>query len=277
VIWALDARLGEQRVVLIGYDVRADSTGLSSATQEAPQLPHGSLARDEFISQVVHELRAPLAPMSIALELLDAAEPSARTEAIRVLQRQIKHLVRLIDDLASLDGTSQGNFVLRRERVDLAAIIEQALELAAPALAAGRQRLSVEAAKGLVVEVDAGRIVQVIANLVLNAAKYSDEGGSIGIAAQRADDQVVIRVRDQGIGIAADILPHVFEMSVRSPRARHLREGQGLGLFIVQALVRQHGGSVEARSQGPGHGSEFIVKLPYTSGTPRGTPLQPIT
>jgi signal transduction histidine kinase len=216
-----------------------------------------------LIAQLLHELRGPLAPIVGALELLRAPERAAQERAQAILERQIKHLMRLIDDMVELTRGTRSGLTLNLERVTLAGVVEQAIELAAPLLAARNHDLRVDVSSELCVHGDPGRLVQVIANLVTNSAKYTDDGGAIRLRAERVDDHVVMSIRDNGIGIGADVLPHVFDMFVRAPRARRgPYDGLGLGLYIVRALVRQHGGTVEARSDGTGCGSEFVVKLP---------------
>jgi signal transduction histidine kinase len=201
--------------------------------------------------------------MRAAVALLDEGEPRIAARVRDVLDRQIEMMSRLLHDLYELARGERAELTLQCQRTAVDELVEQAVELARPALNARRHNLFVDVERGLWVEVDPGRLVQVVANLLTNAAKYTDVEGRIWLSARIAQGQLVICIRDNGIGIAADALPHVFEAFMRTNRARRReQDGFGLGLSVVRAIVLQHGGSVEASSDGPDRGSQFTVRLP---------------
>jgi CheY-like chemotaxis protein len=192
-------------------------------------------------------------------------------------------MVRLIDDLLDLSRISRGKVELRPERVDLAAVVQSAVETSRPVIEQAGHQLTLSApAEPLFVEADVTRLSQVFANLLNNAAKYTETGGRIGLTAGREGGEVVVSVRDNGVGIPAPMLPHVFEMFTQVDRSLERSQGGlGIGLNIVKRLVEMHGGTVEARSAGPGHGSEFVVRLPLLRSEapapppPDGEPPEP--
>jgi signal transduction histidine kinase len=211
----------------------------------------------------VHELRNPLSAMRAAIEVVQRADGSPQHNACLVLERQTKHMTRLIDDVFDVARGQLRGLSLQRERVDLAAVIEQALESTAPLVRARNHALAVDAPAGLWVHGDATRLTQVICNLVGNAAKYTHDGGSIRIVASRTDSEVAVVISDTGMGIPRELQPRIFENFVRAPEAeRRSQAGLGVGLHIVRTLMRLHGGSVEVQSEGPGLGSKFTIHLP---------------
>ncbi len=221
--------------------------------------------KDEFLATLSHELRNPLAPIRQAAGL--AAHADAKPEQIRwglaVIERQAAHMARLLDDLLDVSRITRGRLEVRRTRVALRGIVESAVETAQPTIDAGKHRLRVELpAEPLFLDADALRIAQVVGNLLTNAAKYTPPGGDIRLAAARDGDQLVLRVADNGIGLAARDLPHIFEMFAQvKPTLDRKEAGLGIGLALSKALVELHGGTLEARSAGPGQGSEFIARL----------------
>ena len=222
--------------------------------------------KDEFLATLSHELRNPLAPIRNSLHILRMAgslDPAV-VQARAILERQVGHLVRLVDDLLEISRITRGKTELRRERIELAAVIGSAVETSRPLIdTAGHDLVLSIPTKDLSVDADPVRLSQVFANLLNNAAKYSEPGGTIWLSARREDAQVVVSVRDAGIGIAHDMLPRVFEMFAQEAGAMSRAQGGlGIGLTLVQNLVQMHGGSVEAHSAGRGKGSEFIVRLP---------------
>jgi signal transduction histidine kinase len=239
----------------------AASDELSELKAVLARTTHALHSKTKTLAELSHELRGSLAPILAAVELLDGAPPQLQERACDVLRRQTKHLSRLIDDLARMAHDESSTLSLSLERVSLTAIIEQAVELAAPLLQSKKHTVTFELQDGVELHADRGRLVQVFSNLITTAAKYTDTGGMIRIATEPADEVGLVRVIDNGIGIAPDILPRIFDLYVRSARAA-MHEGQRLGLAIVRELVQQHDGSVEARSEGPGRGSEFVVRLP---------------
>ncbi|KIG08035.1 multi-sensor hybrid histidine kinase [Burkholderia sp. MR1] len=223
--------------------------------------------KDEFLAMLAHELRNPLAPIRNAVDLLDPQRaPSAQHFATvrTIIDRQVRHLSRLVDDLLDVARITQGKITLRQEAVDVAAAVEAAIETAQPALERKRHKLTTRLADApLYIVGDSVRIAQVFGNLLSNASKYSIEEGEIAIETAQFGDEVRITVRDNGIGIAPDMLPHIFDLFVQSETSLERSEGGlGIGLPLAKTLVELQGGRIEAYSAGPQHGSEFVVWLP---------------
>jgi PAS domain S-box-containing protein len=222
--------------------------------------------KDEFLAMLAHELRNPLAPVRNALHILKlpGADPAVAERARAMMERQVEHMVRLVDDLLDVSRIMRGKIELRREPVELTAVVARAVETAQPAVDAEGHELTVALPpEPLWLHGDLVRLAQVAGNLLHNAAKYTERGGKILIAGERGGDEAVLRVRDSGIGIAADVLPRIFDMFVQAERrTRDGRGGLGIGLTLVRRIVEMHGGSVVATSPGPGKGSEFVVRLP---------------
>ena len=220
-------------------------------------------SKDEFLAMLGHELRNPLAPILTALQLMQLRSPDVFERERSVIERQVKHVVRLVDDLLDISRITRGKTELHKELVDVADVVAKAIEQASPLLEERDHSLGVFVPRGLFVDGDAMRLAQVISNLLTNAAKYTERGGRIDVTGNRRGDAIELRVRDNGIGIAKDMLPRVFEMFVQERQALdRARGGLGLGLAIVKSLVQLHGGSVAVSSEGPGKGSEFSVRLP---------------
>jgi len=222
--------------------------------------------KDEFLATLAHELRNPLAPIRNSLQFLRLAgsDQAASEQAADIIDRQVNHLVRLVDDLLEVSRITRGKIELRKERVDLASIIGSAVETSRPLIEAARHRLEVSLpSEPAMLDADTVRVSQVISNLLNNAAKYTEAGGQIWLAAQADTREVVISVRDNGVGISPDMLPHVFEMFTQADRSLSRSQGGlGIGLTLSRSLVELHGGSILARSPGAGRGSEFVVRLP---------------
>ena len=187
-----------------------------------------------------------------------------RERVQRLMERQIDHLVRLVDDLLEVSRISRGKIELLKERVDLASVIDHAVEMNGDLIEASGLELCVALPiEPLLLEADAVRLTQVFANLLNNAAKYTENGGSIWLKAERSGEEVIVSVRDNGMGISAEMLPRVFDLFTQSGRALDRAQGGlGIGLALSRSLVHLHGGQIEARSEGPGRGSEFTVRLP---------------
>src|ERR1035437_2929380 len=224
--------------------------------------------KDAFFATLAHELRNPLAPLSFAAEILSRtgetpAEQARRERALRVIERQIAHMVRLIDELLDLSRITHGKLDLRRERVSLAAVIESALETAGPLLLGRRQAFELVVPETpVLLHVDPMRLAQVLSNLLSNAAKYTEPGGRIRLEAMRDGEDVVVSVIDSGIGIRAAHLAHVFTMFGQGHRARAaVYGGLGIGLALAKSLAELHGGSLTAASEGEGKGSVFTLRL----------------
>ena len=225
--------------------------------------------KDEFLAILAHELRNPLAPIRNSLHILRLTSPQdAVGEHVGdMMERQVNHMVRLVDDLLEVSRITSGKIELRRERIDLAAVVRSSVETSRPLIEAVGHQLSVTfTPEPLMVEGDPVRLAQVFANLLNNAAKYTDPGGHIWISTGRDGKWAAVSVRDTGAGISSDMLPRVFDLFAQS---EHLSErsqgGLGIGLTLVKSLLEMHGGSVEAFSEGPGCGSEFVVRLPLAA------------
>jgi signal transduction histidine kinase len=233
-----------------------------------------SRAKDEFLAMLGHELRNPLAPMRTALQLMRLRGSESREQD--VLERQVTHLSRLVDDLLDVSRITRGTTELERHSVELSEIVLRAMEIASPVLEHAHHEVTLEVPRqGLGVDVDIERMAQVVSNLLTNAAKYSDARSRIYVTGARSGQLVTLSVRDEGTGIAPEMLSRVFDAFVQQPQTLdRARGGLGLGLAIVKSLVEQHGGSVRAQSLGLGHGSEFVVELPWdaTARTPRSEP-----
>lgn len=222
--------------------------------------------KDEFLATLAHELRNPLAPIRNAVEYLRLKGPveSDLQWAMDVIARQLEHMTRLVDDLLDVSRIARGKLELRRQRVDLMEIVRAAEETSRPIIEARDQRLTISApSRPIYLEADAARLAQAISNLLNNAAKYTEPGGDILLVAGMRDASIVITVKDTGVGIPQEMLPHIFDMFMQVNRSRDRAQGGlGIGLTLVKRLVESHGGSIEAHSDGPGNGSEFIIRLP---------------
>ena len=228
-------------------------------------------AKDEFLAMLGHELRNPLSPILTALQLMRLRGSDGLERERTVIERQVNHLTRLVDDLLDVSRIARGKVELKEEIVEIAEVVAKAIEIASPLLDQRTHTLDVDVPRrGLAVKGDSIRLSQVVSNLVTNAAKYTPAGGHITIRANQEHGAVVIRVRDTGMGIAADVLPRVFDLFVQERQAIDRSQGGlGLGLTIVRNLVKRHGGTVSAHSDGPGTGSEFVVRLPKANVTLR--------
>ena len=222
--------------------------------------------KDEFIATLAHELRNPLAPISHSLHLLrrSGADEAAAAPLLDMMERQVRHMVRLVDDLLEISRITRGTFELRPERVELSAVVQSAVETAMPLIERAGHRLHADLpAEPVWLEADPVRLAQILANLLNNAALYTDPGGWIAIGARPDGGFVTITVRDNGAGIAPESLPHLFEMFRRGDRgAGRGKGGLGIGLAIARRLAEMHGATLAALSEGPGRGSEFTLRMP---------------
>jgi PAS domain S-box-containing protein len=232
--------------------------------------------KDEFLAILAHELRNPLAPIRNAVHILRMRCPDdAELQRSRdIIDRQVQQVSRLVDDLLEVSRISQGKLQLRKERVELARVVQSALETTHPLMEVLAHELVVRLPPDPIwLDADPTRLAQVLSNLLNNAAKYTERGGHIWLTADRRDHEVVVSVRDTGIGIAAEHLPHIFEMfSQVLPVLERSAGGLGIGLSLVRGLVELHGGRVEASSAGPGKGSKFMVHLPIAEDSTRAAP-----
>jgi PAS domain S-box-containing protein len=222
--------------------------------------------KDEFLALLGHELRNPLAPIRTSLHVLKlpGADAVIARRAREMMERQVEHLVRLVDDLLDVSRIMRGKVELRREPVEMATVVARAVETSQPVLDAEGHRLTVAVPpEPLWVDGDPVRLAQVVSNLLNNAAKYTERGGQVWLTAAREGGEAVVRVRDSGIGIAPQLLPRLFDMFFQAERrTKDSQGGLGIGLSLVRGIVEQHGGTVEAQSEGLGKGSEFVVRLP---------------
>jgi PAS domain S-box-containing protein len=246
--------------------ITRDVTDLRKAEQA---LREADRRKDEFLGMLSHELRNPLAPIRNSIYILDHADPAGEQarRARAVLQRQTEHLTRLVDDLLDVTRVARGKIDLRRERVDLAAVVRRAADDLRSVMDQRGLTLTVNTpGRSVFTEADPTRIAQVMGNLLGNAAKFTPRGGRVTVTLATAGHEAEIRVRDTGVGIERALLPHVFEPFVQSQRP-HARGhgGLGLGLALVKGLVELHHGSVSAGSAGPGTGAELVVRLPIES------------
>ncbi len=222
--------------------------------------------KDRFLAMLAHELRNPLAPVRNSLQLLRMVDPRSEPaeQARAIMERQVDHLVRLVDDLMDVSRITRGRIEMRRQPIDLGSIVLSAVETSRPAIESARHRFTLSLpSEPVAVEADFVRLAQVIANLLNNAAKYTDPGGDVSLVAQREGHEAVVRVRDNGIGIAPEMMPRLFEMFAQDEHSvGRSRGGLGIGLALARTLVEMHGGRIEARSAGRGAGTEFVVRLP---------------
>jgi signal transduction histidine kinase/CheY-like chemotaxis protein len=226
--------------------------------------------KDEFLATLAHELRNPLAPLGNALQLWSMREPDAAesAEMREIMSRQVRQMVRLIDDLMDVSRIRHGRVRLRRAHVELSPLIKDASEAARPMIDHYQHRLDVDlAAEPIWVDADPARLTQVFTNILINAAKHSGTGRNISVIARQAAGQAVVRVSDNGVGIPTDMLAKIFEPFAQvDAGSEKLYAGLGIGLALVKQLIELHGGTVEALSAGPEKGSEFVVKLPVVAG-----------
>ena len=259
------AALADQTAIALDRTSRYRDLWLASQ-QAQQELETAARRKDEFLAMLSHELRNPLAAIANALSVLELATPkdSRLARIHEAAARQARHMKRLLDDLLDVSRVTRDHIELERKPVKLQDIVYQALQGTAQLVGQRQHRLSVTVPdEPVLVDGDADRLVQVISNLVTNAAKYTEAGGNLDIDLTADSGEAVVRVRDDGIGIPADLLPAVFDLFVQARRdAGRSEGGLGIGLSLVKRLVEMHGGTVTASSGGPGQGSEFVVRLP---------------
>jgi signal transduction histidine kinase len=270
--------IGEQRAELAGSSetitlAKSINGMLDRLHRQQAHLQREHERKDEFLAMLAHELRNPLAPISSAAQLLRmlyAHEPRIK-EASEVIGRQVRHMTHLVDDLLDVSRVTRGLVTIEKSNVELGAVLREAVEQIVPVIKARHHTLTLDLApEPLLVSGGRTRLIQVAANLLNNAAKYTPEGGALHVSLQRQGESVVLQVRDNGIGIAPDLLPVVFDLFTQGERTPDRAQGGlglGLGLALVKKVVELHDGSVEARSSGAGQGSTFIVRLPLLADT----------
>lgn len=250
-----------------GTNVDIDQQKIMEATAEA-----ASRAKDEFLAMLGHELRNPLAPIQTALDLMRLRIPGVAEQERAIIERQVKHLTRLVDDLLDVSRITQGKIELRREPTELSEVVARAVELASPLLEKKSHQLTVDVPeRDLTVRGDPTRLAQVVANVLTNAAKYTEPGGEISIRGERRSGgeapgdgpRISLRIRDNGIGISEDMRSRIFDLFTQERQAfDRAQGGLGLGLAIARSIVEMHGGTIAAHSEGLGRGSEFVIELP---------------
>ena len=255
------------------FAIASDVTDQVLARNQVNQLREAAeaanRAKDEFLAMLGHELRNPLSPILTALQLMRLRGTVGAERERTVIERQVTHLTRLVDDLLDVSRIARGKVELKQELIEVAEVVAKAVEMTSPLLEQRMHTLDLQVPRsGLPLRGDATRLSQVVSNLLTNAAKYTPAGGHITVRGSEEQGQVVLRVRDTGIGIAADALAHVFDLFVQERQALDRSHGGlGLGLTIVRNLVEHHGGTVSASSEGRGAGSEFVVRLPKAAVT----------
>ena len=252
-------------VLACGFEITESVVARTALEQARADAETASRAKDEFLAMLGHELRNPLAPILTALQLMQLRGNDVFEKERQIIDRQVRHVVRLVDDLLDVSRITRGKVSLARAPTEIASVVANGIEIASPLLEQRSHHLKVEVPSGLIVHGDAVRLGQVLANLLTNAAKYTPAGGHIDVVADRQGEYARIRVKDTGIGIRREMLPSVFDHFVQERQALDRSQGGlGLGLAIVRALVEMHGGSVVAASEGPGRGSEFTIRLPIS-------------
>lgn len=270
--------LGEDGQIARWY---GSSTDIDAQKRLAEALAEADTRKDEFLATLAHELRNPLAPLRNGLELMKRAahDPRARTDWGEMMGRQLAHLVRLVDDLLDVSRISRGKIEVRKEFVELAVVIQHAVETSRSMIEEHGHQLIIDLPpEPLCIHGDVTRLAQVVANLLNNAAKYTQPEGHIWLTAKRRGDEVAVSVRDDGIGVPPAMLPRLFDIFTQVDQSLERSQGGlGIGLSLVKALVELHGGRVEAKSEGLGRGAEFVVVLRLAEGvpSPQRAPIQP--
>jgi PAS domain S-box-containing protein len=271
----------EQGVIVVAVDVTdkvRDRRSLERAHAERErlldELTTANRAKDEFLAMLGHELRNPLSPIVTALQLMRMRGETGAMREREIIERQVEHLVRLVDDLMDVARATRGQIELKSERGDIAVPLAKAVEMAGPLFAQRGHRLAVEVEEGMQWEGDPMRLAQVVSNLLTNAARYTGNGGAVTLSARRdGPGWLRIGVLDNGIGLAPEVLPQVFGLFFQGKRSvDRVEGGLGIGLALVKNIVELHGGTVEAHSAGLGHGSEFVVRLPVPTVAPATAP-----
>jgi len=256
------ARQRDELAVMIVENKRL----LEESRQYAYALQEADRRKDEFLATLAHELRNPLAPILSAVQLLGLSDDVDKetSEVLEIIERQVNHMVRLVDDLLEVSRITSGKIQLQLNPIDLNDVIRNAIETSLPLLEGGNHSFSVNLDETPIkIEGDMVRLTQVLSNLLNNAAKYTPEGGLISLTTEQGENWVQVRIKDSGLGIPQEMLNKVFEMFTQVNR--HMKRSQGglgIGLTLVKRLVELHGGRISATSEGEGLGSEFTMKLP---------------
>ena len=253
-------------ILVMAFDVTDEVTARNEMSRLRAAAEAANRTKDEFLAMLGHELRNPLAPILTALQLMTLRGDGGVRERT-VIDRQVRHLVRLVDDLLDVSRITRGKIDLRRQTVEIADVVAAAVETASPLLEERHHRLQIDIPRaGLMVSGDVTRLTQIVVNVLSNAAKYTEPRGEIHVSARQHEQQVELRIRDTGIGISAEMLPTVFDLFIQEGQALDRAQGGlGLGLTIVRSLIQLHGGTIEAHSDGLGKGSEFVMRFPAAS------------
>jgi PAS domain S-box-containing protein len=272
---AAPIRLPDDRligVVLVFHDIGDRRILEKELKKKAFLLTEKDRRKDEFLAMLAHEMRNPLAPISNALHILNAqiVPPEIQKHALDLAIHQVNHMVRLLDDLLDVSRITHGKIAMRRERVDVCQALKGAIESMGPSIREHQHRISTHLPDCPIwVNGDSTRLLQLFGNLLNNAAKYTDNGGLITVEAQECGPEIIIRIRDNGIGITQEKLPHIFDMFMQVDSSlERAQGGLGIGLTLVKSITELHGGNVKVHSDGPGKGTEFTIALPIF--TPAG-------
>jgi PAS domain S-box-containing protein len=274
-------RTFDLRVARLGDGIVAAWRDVTVIKQRETVLQEADRHKDEFLAMLAHELRNPLGSIRNAVEVQRHLNPlDPRVRRMRdVIQRQSDQLTRLVEDLLDVSRISQGKLLLRQEGVNLAALVARAVETSRPLIDAGGHQLTVSLPdEAVTLEGDLFRLAQAVSNLLNNAAKYTERGGNIWLTAEIEDGEILLRVKDDGIGIPAHVLPHVFDLFAQAELScDRAQGGLGIGLTLVKNIVEMHGGKVAAFSPGPGQGSEILLRLPWRAAAPEAAPAEAAT
>jgi len=254
------------------HDIGRQNTGLKQADRQI----------DEFLAMLAHELRNPLAPIASAIAMLNVSNTSDNpvvSRACDIVERQTRQLTRIVDDLLDVSRVTRGKVVLQKQPLSIAAMVADAIEISNPLITALNHRMDISLPPNdLFVDGDAARLSQVLANVLNNAARYTEDGGDIWLSVSQTGAEVLISVRDTGIGMPSELLTEIFNIFTQSERSIDRSQGGlGIGLTIARSIIVLHGGRIEARSQGPGHGSEFVIHLPLLEQQPSANAQQEIS
>jgi signal transduction histidine kinase len=245
---------------------RADDLEIQNFASRGQELGTKNGQNNEFVTVFSHELRNALGAIRSAAHILrrDASADPSAVKARMLIERQVGQMSRLVEDLLDASRVRSGQLCLQCERIDLRVLAAHAVQTVEFTMQQRHHRMTTSFPDAPVwMQADPARLEQVFVNLLLNAAKYTDAGGNVGLFVEREENEAIVRVRDSGIGIAPDVLPHVFDLFVQAnPSSRRADSGLGIGLAVVRSLVERHGGRVTVVCTGPGHGSEFTVRLP---------------
>jgi PAS domain S-box-containing protein len=273
VLTRLDQDGGEVRgFAKIMRDLTAQKRMEDTLRKRTGELATANAHKDRFMAVLSHELRNPLAPIRNVATIIgqQTADNPILQHATMILDRQVRQMTRLVEDLLDAARIATGKVKLNKELVEACVIVQRAVETTRPLIEERKHHLTVTLPKEpMWLHADPARLEQIVVNLLNNAAKYTEEGGRISVAAEREEGKAAVRVRDTGIGISPKMLPHVFDLFTQDETTLHRKQGGiGVGLGVARSLVEMHGGTIEARSEGEGKGSEFVVRLPLLAGRP---------